>query len=92
MTVRDVRPRPLLRSAPRPSIIFGCSGYESIHKFVPRDLSTLIVGDAKIEVDADGKKVAVYDSEGVEIKSTGAAAAAAGATGTHKSLFQYCAG
>lgn len=41
---------------------------------VGKDLSTVTIGDSKVEVSADGKKVIAYTKDGVETKETGAAA------------------
>jgi hypothetical protein len=43
---------------------------------VGKDLSTVTIGDSKVEVSADGKKVTAYTKDGVEAKAAGTAAAA----------------
>ncbi|MFA5911064.1 MAG: DUF1566 domain-containing protein [Vicinamibacterales bacterium] len=43
---------------------------------VGKDLSTVTIGDSKVEVSADGKKVTAYTKDGVEAKAAGTAATA----------------
>ena len=43
---------------------------------VGKDLSTVTIGDFRVEVSADGKKVTAYTKDGVEAKAAGTAAAA----------------
>ena len=42
---------------------------QGIQVTVEKDLSTVVIGSAKVEIGADGKRVTAYASDGVEIKS-----------------------